>query len=122
MRSSLGIILLAALFLGAGPRMAAADPPAKDDTGNRPCVDVQVGNERIPDFDCLNRQFRLQADRAHAAAAPAAPIDTHSSSIQVGTANTAAAQQMMGNAFGKSAQPQRPAQTFIPTLPRVGAH
>jgi len=132
MRSSLGIILLAALALGAGVRPAAADPlvlggpGTTADTGstNGPCVDVQVGNERVPDYDCINRQFRLQTDHAHALAPPpAAPIDTHSSSTAVGTANQAAAQQMMGSAFGKSAQPQRPAPpAFVPALPRAGAH
>ena len=120
MRSPLGIISLAALALCVGARPALADPQAG---GSSPCVDVQIGNDRLLDFDCLNRQFRLQADRQHMAAAPPAPIGAGSSSISVGTANQAAAQQMMGNAFGKSATPQRPApQTFIPALPHAGAH
>jgi hypothetical protein len=120
MRSPLGIILLAALALCAGGRLAAADPPAG---GGSPCVDVQIGNDRVLDFDCLNRQFRLQADRQHTAVTPTAPIGAGSSSTSVGTANQAAAQQMMGNAFGKSAQPQRPApQTFVPALQRTGGH
>lgn len=122
MRSPLGIISLAALALYAGACRAAADPKTgSGDAG--PCVDVQVGNERVLDFDCINRQFRLQADRAHMAPAPAAPIDARSSSTATGTANQAAAQQMMGDAFGKSAEPQRPAPpVFAPSLPRAGAH
>ena len=127
MRSSLGIILLAVLALCVGSRPVAADPPVLGGPGNGstggPCVDVQVGNERVPDFDCINRQFRAQVEHAHMAPPPAAPIDAHSSSTQVGTANQAAAEQMMGNEFGKSAQPQRPAPpTFVPSLPRTGAH
>ena len=122
MRSSLGIISLAAFALCAGVRPAAADSPAGgDDAG--PCVDVQIGNERVLDFDCINRQFRLKSDRLHMAPAPAAPIDARSSSTATGTANQAAAEQMMGDAFGKSATPQRPPpQTFVPSLPRTGAH
>ena len=123
MRTSLGIILLAALALCAGSRAIAADQPAGSNTTNGPCVDVQVGNERVPDYDCINRQFRLQADHAHTAPPAVAPIDTHSSSTAVGVANQAAAEQMMGNAFGKSAQPQRPAPpAFVPALPHTGAH
>lgn len=124
MRSPLGIISWAALALCAGARMAAADPPVRGDAvPGGPCVDVQIGNDRVLDFDCLNRQFRIQADRQHTAAAPAAPIGAGSSSTSVGTANQAAAQQMMGDAFGKSAKPQRPApQSFVPALPRTGAH
>ena len=121
MRSPLGIISLAALAFCAGMRLAAADPPAGGDAG--PCVEVQIGNERLLDFDCINRQFRLQADRQHMAPAPAAPVDARSSSTATGTANQAAAQQMMGDAFGKSAAPQRPPpQTYVPALPRVGGH
>jgi hypothetical protein len=119
MRSSLGIIPLTALALCAGLRVAAAEPAANADG---PCVDVQVGNERVPDFDCINRKLRLQVEREHAVPAPTAPIDAHSSSTAVGTANQAAAQQMMGSAFGKSAQPQRPAPVFVPSLPQTGAH
>lgn len=123
MRLSSGIILLAALALSPGMRAAAADGDQGGASGSV-CVNVQIGNERVPDFDCINRQFRLQVEHIHTGApVPVAPIDAHSSSITVGTANTAAAQQMMGNAFGKSAQPQRPPPpTFVPSLPRVGAH
>ena len=47
-----------------------------------------------------------------------APIDTHSPSNQVGTANDAAARERMGNAFGTSPVPQRPARVFVnPIVP-----
>jgi hypothetical protein len=122
MRTSLGIILLAALVLSLDSRAVAADQPAGGKPEGGPCVDVQVGNERVPDFDCINRQLRLQADHAHMAPPAVAPVDTHSSSAAVGTANQSAAQQMMGNQFGKSALPQRPAPAFGPALPHAGAH
>ena len=123
MRSSLGVIPLAALALCANLRGAAAEPPADKADTDGPCVDVQVGNERAPDFDCINRKLRLQVEREHGVPAPTAPIDARSSSTAVGTANQAAAQQMMGSAFGKSAKPQRPAPpVFVPSLPQTGAH
>ena len=122
MRSSLGIISLIALALCVGARLAAADPPAQSGSAG-PCVDVQIGNDRVLDFDCLNRQFRVQADHQHMGSTPVAPIGAGSSSTATGTANQAAAQQMMGDAFGKSTKPQRPPpQTFVPALPRAGAH
>jgi hypothetical protein len=121
MRSSSGIVFVSALALCAALGPAMADPLPGADAG--PCVDVQVGNERVLDFDCINRQFRLQSDRRHLAPGPTAPIDAHSSSPATGAANQAAAEQMMGDAFGKSAQPQRPPPpAFAPPLPRAGAH
>ena len=119
----MSIISLAGLALCMRACLAAADPPAHGGGDGGPCVEVQVGNERTLDFDCINRQLRLQVERQHLAPVPTAPIDARSSSTAVGTANQAAAEQMMGDAFGKSAQPQRPAPpVFAPSLPRVGAH
>lgn len=122
MRSSLGIIPLAALALCAVARPASAESAAPAAPHDGPCVDVQVGNERVPDFDCINRQFKALAEHAHTAAVPTAPVDAHSSGPATGAANQAAAQQMMGNAFGKSAQPQRPHPVYVPTLPTGTAH
>jgi hypothetical protein len=120
MRASLGIFLAAALSLGGRACLAQAAPA---DTG-APCVDVQVGNERVSDLDCINRQLRLHVEQEHSAPAPSPPIDARSSSTAVGTANQAAAGQMMGNALGKSAQPQRPPPpVFVgPLTPSSGAH
>jgi hypothetical protein len=120
MRASSGILLAAALSLGGRACLAQATPA---DTG-APCVDVQIGNERVADLDCINRQLRLHVEREHATPALSAPIDAHSSSTAVGTANQAAAGQMMGNALGKSAQPQRPPPpVFVgPLTPPSGAH
>jgi hypothetical protein len=39
----------------------------------------------------------------------------------VGAANPAAAEQKMGNAFGKSAVPQRPHPVYVSPLPGVPA-
>ena len=59
MRASLGILLAAALSLGGRACLAQATPA---DTG-APCVDVQVGNERVADLDCINRQLKLRVEQ-----------------------------------------------------------
>jgi hypothetical protein len=119
MRASLGIFMMA--VFAPGVPVCLAQTPASDADG--PCVDVQVGNEHVADLDCLNRKLRLGVEREHAVPTVSAPIDARSSSTAVGTANQAAAQQTMGSAFGKSAQPQRPnAPVFVPPLAKPGAH
>lgn len=82
------------------------------------CVDVQIGNDRTAYFNCLNGVLQRQVEHERNAPAITAPIDAKSSSTQVGTFNEAAARQKMGNAFGVSAVPQRPQQTFVsPIVP-----
>jgi hypothetical protein len=112
MRARLIVALAGGLFL-APPCPAQTAAP----NGSGPCVDVQIGSERVSDIDCINRQFRLGVEQAHAQPTLAAPIDANSPSTAVGTANQAAAEQKMGGAFGKSAQPQRPRPpTFVVPL------
>ncbi len=112
MRTSF-IITLAVGFLLAFPCPAEIAAP----NGGGPCVDVQVGSEYVSDIDCINRQLKLSVEQAHGLPTLGAPIGASSPSTAVGTANQAAAEQMMGNAFGKSAQPQRPhPPSFSPTL------
>ena len=98
----------------AGFALAAEPGPA-------PCVDVQVGNEHTPDLDCINQNLRKLSAGRQSGTQPVAPIAAGSSSVELGTANQAAAQQMMGNAFGKSAEAQRPHPTYINPLPGVPA-
>jgi len=94
--------------------------PAKTDQ-SQICVDVEIGGDRSAYFKCLNEQMQRGAEREHQVPQPTAPIDTHSPSNQLGTANDAAAREKMGNSFGKSAVPQRPASTFVnPLVP--GSH
>jgi len=105
---SIGVLLSAGVC-------RAADPP----TQSGPCVDVRVGAEHVSDLDCINQNLRGMAAQQQGLP-QAAPVAT-GSSVAVGTANVAAARQMMGNAFGKSAQPQRPHPTFISPLPGAPA-
>jgi hypothetical protein len=119
MQASLGIFMTAVISLCAPACLAQSAPS----NAAGPCVEVQVGNERVADLDCLNRQLRLGVEREHAVPAISPPIDAHASSTAVGTANQAAAEQTMGNAFGKSAQPQRPPPpVFVPPLAKPGGH
>lgn len=135
MRLDLAVFLAAALISGArishAQEAAPPDPsqeaaPADRSQGTAPseqspCVDVEIGGDRSAYFECLNKQMQRGVEREHEIPQPAAPIDTHSPSNQVGTANDAAAREKMGNAFGKSAQPQRPKSTFEnPLIP--GSH
>jgi hypothetical protein len=87
--------------------------------GAMPCVEVQIGQDRVSQMNCLNEAFRRSVEHEHKAPVPEAPITAQSASNKVGTFNNAAAQQMMGNAYGVSAVPQRPHNIF--TSPLIGA-
>ena len=92
------------------PASQSTDKPASDQPADQtqPCVDVEIGGDRSAYFKCLNEQSQKKVEHEHGTPQPTAPIDAQSPSNQVGTANDAAAREKMGNAFGKSATPQRP--------------
>ena len=77
-----------------------------------PCVEVQIGQDSASQMDCVNDALKRVVEHEHNRPLPEAPISANSSSNQVGTFNDAAARQMMGNAFGVSAVPQRPKNSF----------
>src|SRR5215510_10246076 len=83
------------------------------------CVDVQIGNDRTPYFNCLNEELQKSVQRERGTPQPAAPLSATSSPNQIGTFNESAARQRMGNAFGVSPIPQRPPKpVFVsPLLP-----
>jgi hypothetical protein len=80
-------------------------------TGAQSCIEVDVEGTRSLSFDCLNASLQ--------AAALSAPPPTHVYDVydavgsgaptQVGTFSFTATAIQMGNAFGHSAFPQRPA-------------
>jgi len=90
--------------------------PASDQATDQtqPCVDVEIGGDRSAYFKCLNEQIQKNVEHERGTPQPTAPIDAQSPSNQVGTANDAAAREKMGNAFGKSATPQRPPPSVFP--------
>lgn len=99
---------------------AIAPGLAEEQTKNSspPCVEIQIGQDSVSRLNCLNSALQRSADREHNAPTPQAPLDARSESNKVGIFNDAAAHQKMGNAYGVSAQPQRPKSVFTsPLLP-----
>lgn len=97
---------------------AFAVQPQDKPSGPMPCVEVQIGKDSTSHMNCINEALKRAVEREHNAPMPQAPISAQSASNKVGVYNDAAARQMMGNAFGASAVPQRPKTTFTsPPLP-----
>jgi hypothetical protein len=112
MRAFLVFAMIGGAVLAAAS--SSADEPARPDV-SAPCVDVQIGSEHAGDLACLNQKLRAFAARQQGVTV-AAPVGTGSSSTALGAANQAAAEQKMGNAFGKSAVPQRPHPVYVNPL------
>ena len=113
MRISLYLLVSVAVFASA-PVVHAQDKPSTA----MPCVEVQIGQDSTSHMDCVNEALQRAVEREHNTPVPEAPINAQSASNKVGVYNDAAARQMMGNAFGVSAVPQRPKTTFTsPLLP-----
>jgi hypothetical protein len=88
-----------ATFVVAMPCGAAEDTP---------CVEVQVGHDRAAGLECLNAEFERNVAHERNRPAIASPADGNASAARVGIATEDAARQKMGDAFGRSATPQRP--------------
>ncbi len=77
------------------------------------CVEVTVGGYKAPtDYDCLSQQMGNNPDGAAAAQKnmEALNVPVHKRAPnQVGLATPAATSTRMGNTFGTSVKPQRPA-------------
>jgi hypothetical protein len=88
-----------------------------------PCVDVEVNGERAPSYPCLSEKL-LPAD-GKKTAKPGGGLASESivqrPSNQLGLFNHAATSHRMGNAFGTSVHPQRPAAPppAAPVMPRA---
>lgn len=106
-------------MLASVPAIAAETPAPAASTD---CVEAEVGHERAFTLGCLNQRLSQIAEQAHNASQPDAPIGAGSPSTTLGLANHAAAQEMMGNAFGKSATPQRPDLLYGSPLLQTGRH
>ena len=97
---------------------ASAEDSAKAvDQGQ--CVDVQIGEDRTAYLGCLNEAFERRVRQEHQMPQIDAPLGTRSSPNQVGGFNETSAREQMGNAYGNSPVPQRPAKpVFVnPLLP-----
>jgi len=112
------------VYLFAPAFIFVADASAKADDASSapmPCVEVQIGQDSASHMDCVNDALRRVVEREHNMPVPEARVSANSSSNAVGTFNEAAARQMMGDAFGVSAVPQRPKSVFTNALV-PGAH
>ncbi|MVV47947.1 hypothetical protein EJA72_06775 [Pseudomonas sp. PB120] len=105
----------AGLLLITLPIIAQAEEPLG-------CVDVSVGGYKAPDYNCLSQQMGNNPEGAAAAqknrAGMNVPVDKRPPN-QVGLATPAATSTRMGNTFGTSVKPQRPAPT-TGTSPLMG--
>jgi hypothetical protein len=100
------LVAILALFGGvvaapvSGP--AAADPP---------CVDVTIGADQTAYYECLNDTLKRNVTIPDQRFLKA-PLEANAQPSRIGTYSEAAQRMRLGNSFGKSAIPQRPAPKF----------
>jgi hypothetical protein len=99
-------------------------PPLHVEAPGDSCVDVQAGGAHSLSFDCLNQELK-DAAQEHDAGAPIAnakDVTGTGAPTTVGTFSYTGTSIRMGDAFGKSAIPQRPpAPSFTNALVPSGA-
>jgi hypothetical protein len=120
------LLLPALLFTQAGTAQSQILqlPPLHVEGASPSCVDVQVEGARAISFDCLNAKLRAEAQQQGDAAPTitAKDIAGTGAPTTVGTFSYTGTSIRMGNAFGKSAFPQRPpATSFTNALVPTGA-
>ncbi|MFT4410052.1 hypothetical protein [Stenotrophomonas muris] len=103
LRPALALALLLAL-----PSAWAGE--AKKQDGAAPCIEVQVNGERIPPWECLQRRLAPAPKSAKSAALPDAERLMRQPGNQLMQYNMEGTRQRMGDAFGRSVVPQRPAR------------
>ncbi|VVE56221.1 hypothetical protein PCO31110_05109 [Pandoraea communis] len=107
----------AVLTLGAAGQVSAADDAARSTgasaAGPRAgCVDVEVNGQRSPSYDCLTNQLQPASSPLAGGRAPGLESEgiANKPGNQIGGQfNWSGTSQRMGNTFGNSATPQRPA-------------
>jgi len=104
----LRVLRMAGLLLAITANASVAT--AQDD--HQTCVDVTIGDQRS--YSCLNEQMKHFTEQHRASALGDAPYTAGAPSQQTGTFNQAATKERLGNAFGYSAIPQRPAPQPFP--------
>ncbi|WP_049413913.1 hypothetical protein [Stenotrophomonas maltophilia] len=103
LRAALALALLLALPSGRADE-------AKKQEGAAPCIEVQVNGERIPAWDCLQRKLAPATRPAKPPALPEAERLMQQPGNQLMQYNLEGTRQRMGDAFGRSVVPQRPAR------------
>lgn len=111
MRESLIMELRAALTLALLLVLAplrAGEAKKQEDAA--PCIEVQVNGERIPAWDCLQRKLAPASKATKSPALPEAERLMRRPGNQLMQYNLEGTRQRMGDAFGRSVVPQRPAR------------
>ncbi|MBN7831240.1 hypothetical protein J5H37_06860 [Stenotrophomonas maltophilia] len=103
LRAALALALLLALPSGRADE-------AKEQEEAAPCIEVLVNGERIPAWDCLQRKLAPATRPAKSAALPEAERLMQQPGNQLMQYNLEGTRQRMGDAFGRSVVPQRPAR------------
>ncbi|HEY4079017.1 MAG TPA: hypothetical protein VGM26_18955 [Rhizomicrobium sp.] len=85
-------------------------PPLQVEAAPESCVDVQVEGARSLSYDCLNKNLKDAAGSAETGPHPFDALEAagNGAPTAVGTFSYTGTSIRMGNAFGKSAIPQRP--------------
>lgn len=102
-RPALTLALLLAL-----PSVRAVEAKKQEDAA--PCIEVQVNGERIPAWECLQRKLAPAPRSAKSPALPDAERLMRQPGNQLMQYNLEGTRQRMGDAFGRSVVPQRPAR------------
>ena len=105
---STAITAMALSLAWANDACAQARPAANND--DPPCIEVQVNGERIPAWECLQRKLAPAAPAAQRPALPAAEQLMRTPGNTLLQYNLEGTRQRMGDAFGRSVVPQRPAR------------
>lgn len=99
---------LALALLLVAPPLHAGEAKKQDDAA--PCIEVQVNGECIPAWDCLQRKLAPARKAAGSPALPEAERLMRQPGNQLMQYNLEGTRQRMGDAFGRSVVPQRPAR------------
>ncbi|ARQ90191.1 hypothetical protein [Stenotrophomonas maltophilia] len=103
LRPALVLALLLAL-----PSARADEAKKQEDAA--PCIEVQVNGERIPAWECLQRKLAPASKAPKSPALPEAERLMRQPGNQLMQYNLEGTRQRMGDAFGRSVVPQRPAR------------
>ena len=107
------LILPAFLLALPAASFAQTQKPTASPVAN--CTDVQVGSAES--YNCINAKLGAVANGTARFSSQDAPVNSSSPSNVVGTFNEGATRNRLGQNFGKSAIPYRPAPANPPALP-----
>lgn len=76
-------------------------------TRSETCVEVEIGGEKSPTINCLNRELKDAVGRAQPTG-NIPPVSASSPAVQVGGFDATAMSEQYGQNWGKSVVPYRP--------------